>query len=202
VQLLSESPAAAFLLAGSAHVILAVRCYSQSDHALAMALAQCGARTLPSQLSSLTRLPQCGAASRFLSTYCLPSSPIWPSSSCSTSSRLTRSSSIANDSIQSSCKIDFGSRHCFRKLSTDSRVSFSLRASTTEVLSEVAEEAQASTSSGETYRGREKIKDIRGDDEGVSNVGKQLVIRGWVRTVRAQKAFAFMQVRCISFYGE
>lgn len=168
-----------------------------------MALAQCGARTLPSQLSSLTRLPQCGAASRFFSTYCLPSSPIWPSSSCSTSSRLPRSCSIASDSIQSSWKVDFGSRHCFRKLSTNSRDSFSLRASTTsEVLSEVAEEAQASTSSGETYRGREKIKDIRGDDEGVSNVGRQLVIRGWVRTVRAQKAFAFMQVRCISLYSE
>lgn len=89
----------------------------------------------------------------------------------------------------------FGSTH--PSLQNERGLGFGVRASTAEeVLTEVAEEAAAevSKSNEEIYRGREKIKEIRGEDEGLSRVGNQLVIRGWVRTVRAQKAFAFMQV--------
>ena len=34
-----------------------------------------------------------------------------------------------------------------------------------------------------------------GADGGLSRVGEDVVLRGWVRTVRAQKAFAFVEVR-------
>ncbi len=34
-----------------------------------------------------------------------------------------------------------------------------------------------------------------GADGGLSRVGEQVTVRGWVRTVRAQKTFAFIEVR-------
>eukprot|EP00884_Botryococcus_braunii_P022687 jgi/Botrbrau1/9101/Bobra.0305s0008.1 len=45
------------------------------------------------------------------------------------------------------------------------------------------------------FRKRTRIRDIKGgDDGGLGNVGIEFEIRGWVRTVRNQKAFAFMEV--------
>ena len=34
-----------------------------------------------------------------------------------------------------------------------------------------------------------------GADGGLSRVGEEVTVRAWVRTVRAQKAFAFVEVR-------
>ncbi|GAQ84976.1 Aspartyl/Asparaginyl-tRNA synthetase class IIb [Klebsormidium nitens] len=157
-----------------------------------MALAHCGARALPLQLSSLARSSKCSAARRLLSACCQPLSSEWPSLVPG------RSNVALLSSIGGSTRgfaHGFGSTH--PSLQKERGLGFGLRASTTEeVLTEVAEEAAAEVSkpNGESYKGREKIKDIRGEDEGLSKVGQQLVIRGWVRTVRAQKAFAFMQV--------
>lgn len=33
-----------------------------------------------------------------------------------------------------------------------------------------------------------------GEDQGVSNIGKTYEVRGWVRTVRDQKTFAFVDI--------
>ena len=47
---------------------------------------------------------------------------------------------------------------------------------------------------------RLRISDIKGtEDEGVSQVGKEVDLRGWVRTVRSQKAFSFIEVRRKNF---
>ena len=43
---------------------------------------------------------------------------------------------------------------------------------------------------------RLRISDIKDtEDEGVSQIGKEVDLRGWVRTVRSQKAFSFIEVR-------
>ncbi|GMH44762.1 hypothetical protein BSKO_12714 [Bryopsis sp. KO-2023] len=45
------------------------------------------------------------------------------------------------------------------------------------------------------YSPKPRIKEIKGGEcEGVSNVGKVFEVSGWVRTLRAQKTFAFMEV--------
>ncbi|GBG73626.1 hypothetical protein CBR_g16969 [Chara braunii] len=46
-----------------------------------------------------------------------------------------------------------------------------------------------------SFQKRLRISDLKGgEDGGVENVGKQVMIKGWVRTVRLQKAFAFVEV--------
>ncbi|KAK3259052.1 hypothetical protein CYMTET_31932 [Cymbomonas tetramitiformis] len=45
------------------------------------------------------------------------------------------------------------------------------------------------------FANRQRIKDIKGgEDMGASFVGEEVTVRGWVRTIRNQKTFAFMEV--------
>jgi len=45
------------------------------------------------------------------------------------------------------------------------------------------------------FAGRCRVVDIKGGaDEGMSNVGKEYEVRGWVRTVRDQKTFSFVEI--------
>lgn len=47
----------------------------------------------------------------------------------------------------------------------------------------------------DAFNGRIRVVDIKGGaDEGMSNVGKDYEVRGWVRTVRDQKTFAFIEI--------
>jgi asparaginyl-tRNA synthetase len=40
------------------------------------------------------------------------------------------------------------------------------------------------------------VADVKGgEDEGAAWVGKQLAVRGWVRTCRAQRTVTFVEVR-------
>ncbi|KAJ7547998.1 hypothetical protein O6H91_08G113000 [Diphasiastrum complanatum] len=52
-----------------------------------------------------------------------------------------------------------------------------------------------SSSSVPLFKKRLRIVDIKGGpDEGLKRVGEQLLVRGWVRTCRLQKAFSFIEV--------
>ncbi|KMZ65538.1 Asparagine--tRNA ligase [Zostera marina] len=52
------------------------------------------------------------------------------------------------------------------------------------------------------FRKREKIADVKsGEDEGVGRLGEKIVVRGWVRTCRAQRSVTFVEVNdgsCLS----
>lgn len=46
------------------------------------------------------------------------------------------------------------------------------------------------------FRRKLKIADIKGGvDEGLERLGETLVVRGWVRTLRAQSSVTFIEVR-------
>lgn len=57
----------------------------------------------------------------------------------------------------------------------------------------------APTATGEAvgeFRRRLRVADVKGgEDEGAAWVGKQLAVRGWVRTCRAQRTVTFVEVR-------
>uniref|UniRef100_A0A0E0I0W3 asparagine--tRNA ligase n=1 Tax=Oryza nivara TaxID=4536 RepID=A0A0E0I0W3_ORYNI len=65
--------------------------------------------------------------------------------------------------------------------------------------------AAAAAASGEAvgeFRRRTRVADVKGgEDEGAAWVGKQLAVRGWVRTCRAQRTVTFVEVNdgsCLS----
>lgn len=46
------------------------------------------------------------------------------------------------------------------------------------------------------FRKRLRVADVKGgEDEGAALVGKELAVRGWVRTCRAQRTVTFVEVR-------
>jgi asparaginyl-tRNA synthetase len=46
------------------------------------------------------------------------------------------------------------------------------------------------------FRKRLRVADVKGgEDEGAAWVGKELAVRGWVRTCRAQRTVTFVEVR-------
>jgi asparaginyl-tRNA synthetase len=57
----------------------------------------------------------------------------------------------------------------------------------------------ASAATGETvgeFRRRIRVSEVKGgEDEGAAWVGKDLTVRGWVRTCRAQRTVTFVEVR-------
>ena len=51
-----------------------------------------------------------------------------------------------------------------------------------------------------TFQKRLRVADIKGGtDEGLERVGQKMTVRGWVRTCRVQKTFAFLEVFLIHF---
>mmetsp|Transcript_3086 Transcript_3086/g.13891 ORF Transcript_3086/g.13891 Transcript_3086/m.13891 type:complete len:637 (-) Transcript_3086:39-1949(-) len=55
-------------------------------------------------------------------------------------------------------------------------------------------DAAAATSAAAPFKRHERIAAIKGKDQGKSRVGDTVQLRGWVRTVRAQKDVAFIEV--------
>lgn len=57
------------------------------------------------------------------------------------------------------------------------------------------------------FQKRLRIADIKGGPQGgLERVGEYMLVRGWVRTCRSQKAFAFIEVRsslssCLSSFS-
>jgi len=50
------------------------------------------------------------------------------------------------------------------------------------------------------FRKRLRVADVKGgEDEGAALVGKELAVRGWVRTCRAQRTVTFVEVRVRHF---
>ena len=50
------------------------------------------------------------------------------------------------------------------------------------------------------FRKRLRVADVKGgEDEGAAWVGKELAVRGWVRTCRAQRTVTFVEVRVRHF---
>jgi asparaginyl-tRNA synthetase len=50
------------------------------------------------------------------------------------------------------------------------------------------------------FRKRLRVADVKGgEDEGAAWVGKELAVRGWVRTCRAQRTVTFVEVAQLQF---
>jgi asparaginyl-tRNA synthetase len=63
--------------------------------------------------------------------------------------------------------------------------------------------AAATGAAGEAvgqFRKRLRVADVKGgEDEGAAWVGKELAVRGWVRTCRAQRTVTFVEVAQLQF---
>lgn len=67
-------------------------------------------------------------------------------------------------------------------------------ASTASTSASASTAATASGAASSSFKRHERIAAIKGKDGGVSRVGDVVQLRGWVRTVRAQKDLSFVEV--------
>lgn len=96
-------------------------------------------------------------------------------------------------------------------MGSSSRRELTVRAKVVESEAVVEESSSSREGAGEKEEGplsvlkfqkRLRIAEIKGgEDGGLGRVGQSMVVRGWVRTCRLQKAFTFIEVALLSLWG-
>ena len=95
--------------------------------------------------------------------------------------------------LSSSCSSSLTSSHQLVTMTMMRRSVKNTRLSTTSGRS-AAGENSSTTQTTTTYKRRDRLAQIKGNDRGKSKVGKTLELKGWVRSNRAQKDRAFIDL--------